>query len=89
MKMKKLGIKQSKVLSALIEHKGWQKNCGWIYDTSGGTQRVMDSLVKASYAVNQDGYYYAVMGVDGKPLTKEQQEIIEKARFGERGELPK
>lgn len=40
-----LGSKQQDVLEALRRHRLWCKNCGWVWDTPGGTQRVLKTLV--------------------------------------------
>jgi DNA-binding MarR family transcriptional regulator len=49
--MRPLGATQQSVLRALKEHGGWGPLCGWIWDTQGGTKRVLDSLVKRGLVV--------------------------------------
>ena len=81
--MKKLGVNQTAILSALIEYKGWQKRCGWIHKKQGMMFRVLDSLVKSGYVMNHNGFYYAVKGIDGNALTVEQKKLIDDALDGE------
>lgn len=45
-KTRPLGKTQISILSALHEHKGWSRGCGWIWDTEGNTERLLESLVK-------------------------------------------
>jgi hypothetical protein len=43
--MRPLGKKQQSVLEALKRHKGWSYGCGWVWDSQGGTLRIMERLV--------------------------------------------
>jgi hypothetical protein len=53
--MRKLGRVQQDVYAALKLHGSWSLGCGWLWDTYSGTQRVMDSLVRAGYATSTEG----------------------------------
>lgn len=44
--MRPLGKVQQAVLRNLREHGRWSAGCGWLWDTYGGTKRVLDGLVK-------------------------------------------
>ena len=44
--MKPLGETQRSVLRALAEHGQWHVMCGWMWDTTSGTIRVLESLVR-------------------------------------------
>jgi hypothetical protein len=82
--MRKLGSKQTSILEAMIEYKGWQMRCGWVYRNEGEMIRVLDSLVKSGHVMNHNGFYYAVKGIDGKQLTYEQKRLIDEALEGEK-----
>lgn len=43
--MARLGRVQQAVLKALERHKFWHEDCGWVWDSVGGTKRVLESLV--------------------------------------------
>ena len=43
--MRPLGVNQRAVLSALRRHGHWYVGCGWVYSTTSGTRRLLDSLV--------------------------------------------
>jgi predicted nucleic acid-binding Zn-ribbon protein len=49
--MKKLGKIQQSVYESLKRHGSWSLGCGWIWDTPSNTMRIMDSLVRAGYAI--------------------------------------
>lgn len=53
----KLGSKQKAILKALHQHGSWSKyGSGWVWDTPGGTQKVMDILVAKGLArIEKDG----------------------------------
>lgn len=53
--MKKLGRIQQAVYAALRNHGSWSPECGWLWDTYSGTQRVMNTLVRAGYATSTEG----------------------------------
>ena len=82
--MRKLGSRQEKILKSLIEYKGWQKRCGWVYSTEGEMLRVLNSLLKSGYVNKYKEFYYAIKGVDGESLTHEQNRRIEDALNGEK-----
>lgn len=44
----KLGTNQAGMIWAMNDHNGWNPNArpGWIWNTPGGTQKIVDSLVK-------------------------------------------
>ena len=47
----KLGSKQKDILRALRQHGSWSNyGGGWVWDTPGGTQKVMDILVAKGLA---------------------------------------
>lgn len=52
--MRKLSKIQQDVLALLRSHGLWSRGCGWLWDTIGNTQRLMDSLVRAGYATSTD-----------------------------------
>jgi len=45
-----LGHVQREVLEALERSGSWHCTCGWVWDTPGRTQRVLDQLVKRRLA---------------------------------------
>lgn len=53
-----IGEKQANVLRCLIEHGGWERNCGWIWDTHSNTERILGTLVKRGLAVKLKGGAY-------------------------------
>lgn len=55
--MRKLGKVQLDVLASLRHYGFWHARCGWVWDTLGNTQRVMDSLVRAGYATRSGIVY--------------------------------
>jgi hypothetical protein len=66
--MKALGKIQSRVLSALIKHKGWQERCRWVYSTTSQTKSVMDSLVKRKFVICEDGFYTPIQDAQGNKI---------------------
>lgn len=68
MKMKKLGKLQSNILAALIEHKGWQERCGWVYTTTSQTKSVLDSLVKRGFVRCEDDFYTPIKDEEGNKV---------------------
>lgn len=40
-----LGSLQKQVFDCLVEHGSWSRNCGWVWDTTSGTERVLSALV--------------------------------------------
>lgn len=80
MKQRKLGCTQMSVLEALVEHKGWMFNCGWLWDTPSHTEKLMEQLVargfvkktprKNAYGNTRD-FYQAT--AEGKRLVQEQR----------------
>jgi hypothetical protein len=66
--MKALGKLQSNVLSALIEHKGWQERCGWVYSSTSKTKSVLDSLVKRKFVRCEDGFYTPIQDEKGNKI---------------------
>lgn len=42
--MRKLGKTQRAVLRALVEHQEWGRHSQWLWDTRGGTERILLSL---------------------------------------------
>jgi hypothetical protein len=57
------------VLEALIEYKGWQERCGWVYDTMSGTKATLDSLVKRGFVRCEDGFYTPIKDEQGNKIT--------------------
>ena len=50
--MRPLGSVQREVLGCLIRHKFWSASgCGWVWNTPGGTARIMDTLVNRGFAI--------------------------------------
>lgn len=47
---KGMGSAQLSCLVALVNHKGWERNCGWLWDTPSGTEAYMQSFVKRGLA---------------------------------------
>ena len=43
---KALGKTQQSVYCCLRGHKQWSRGCGWLWDTHGGTAKILDSLVR-------------------------------------------
>lgn len=43
---RKIGDVQRHVLRSLVDHKDWHENSGWLWDTTGNTTRIMESLLK-------------------------------------------
>jgi hypothetical protein len=68
-KIKPLGKIQSNVLSSLIEYKGWQERCGWIYDTSSNTKKVLNTLVTRGFVRCEDGFYTPIQDEKGNKIT--------------------
>jgi len=54
--MKKLGRLQQEVYETLKRHGSWPHPSCWLWGTASGTQRVMDSLVRAGYATSTEGH---------------------------------
>ena len=52
-----LGRNQAGCLQSLLEHGGWQEGCGWIWDTTQGTKRILNTLVKAGRVECSKGFY--------------------------------
>ncbi len=52
--MAKLGTTQREVLRCLLEHGRWHRGCGWLWNTWGGTERVMNSLVRRGLVRTQE-----------------------------------
>jgi len=48
-----LGRTQQKVYDALVRHKVWHVNCGWVWDTVRGTAQIMESLVRRGVVTKQ------------------------------------
>jgi len=48
--MRPLGDSQQWMLDALRKHGRWSRNCGWLWDTPSGTERILDSLVRRGLA---------------------------------------
>lgn len=55
--MRKLGKKQQDVLASLRRHGSWHRRCGWLWDNVSGTERVLNSLVRAGYVTVNNGTY--------------------------------
>jgi len=53
--VRKLGTKQRDVLDSLKQHGSWYAGCGWLWDTTSGTRRVMESLVKRGLVAKTSG----------------------------------
>lgn len=49
--MRALTPLQSDVLRALQQHGSWHESCGWTWDTTSGTKRVLESLLKHGLVV--------------------------------------
>ena len=47
---RKLGSTQEAMLRHLREHKYWHSGCGWYWDSYKGTEKIMQSLVRAGVA---------------------------------------
>lgn len=56
-KQRKLGKIQKQVLDSLRNHGFWSRHCGWIWDTTEHTKKLMESLVRAGVATF-DGTVY-------------------------------
>lgn len=41
----KLGRVQRSVLRGLAEHGGWERGCGWVWDSQRGTEKIIERLV--------------------------------------------
>ena len=64
---RKLGKVQIEVLDSLIEFGIWSRRGlgGWLWDTPGNTDRVLDSLVKRGLAAqNGDSYIPTSTGIE-------------------------
>lgn len=48
--MRKIGTLQLNVLRSLASHGRWQRGCGWVWDTTRNTERIMQSLVTHGWA---------------------------------------
>lgn len=46
----KIGIVQQGVLDALIRHKGWQNDSGWMWQNRSTTLRALEGLAKKGLA---------------------------------------
>lgn len=55
--MRKLGRVQREVLESLKHHGSWHPRCGWLWNNPSGTLRLMNSLVRAGYAVVEGKTY--------------------------------
>lgn len=42
---RKLGVVQESVLRCLLEHEGWGPQCGWIWNSASGTEKIIRTLV--------------------------------------------
>jgi hypothetical protein len=51
--MRKLGEVQESVLACLKEHGSWSAGCGWMWETTSITERVLNSLVKRGLAATK------------------------------------
>ena len=45
-KLKPIGATQRSVLECLLEHHGWEPGCGWKWDTTSNTEKILGSLAK-------------------------------------------
>lgn len=66
--MRKLGSKQREVLDSLRRHGSWHRRCGWVWDTISGTERVLNSLVRAGHASVAKGVYRPVAKIGSTHL---------------------
>ena len=41
-----MGGNQRNVLASMLECGGWERNCGWVWDTPSGTEKILYSLVE-------------------------------------------
>jgi hypothetical protein len=64
-----LGSLQRNVLSSLIEYKGWQVRCGWVWDTQSNTKKILDSLVTRGFVRCEDGFYTPIQDEKGNEIT--------------------
>jgi hypothetical protein len=44
--MRAIGKNQKSVLESLQQHGYWHAGCGWVWDTTRGTERLLNSLVR-------------------------------------------
>ncbi len=69
--MMPLGRTQRDVLNALVDHEGWHRGCGWVWDTPGRTENIIKTLVDRGLARCETEHYTATeMGraiVEDKP----------------------
>ena len=66
--MAQLGKIQREVLEGLVEFKGWQERCGWVYKNDGTTQRTLDALVKRGFVRCEDGFYIPIKDEFGNEI---------------------
>lgn len=66
----KLGVNQRDMLETLREHGGcWQEGCGWVWDDTYGTRRILESLLKHGLVTREEaptnilrrGYLYRLV----------------------------
>jgi hypothetical protein len=51
--MRRLGKNQVSLLESLKDHGSWHPGCGWVWDNTGNTIRILESLVKRSLVVRR------------------------------------
>jgi len=73
-----LGHVQIAILASLVEHRIWSRRGlgGWLWDTPGNTERVLDSLVKRGFAAqNGNTYIPTAAGKKSIKIQKVKSEI--------------
>lgn len=51
----KIGKTQLNILESIDYHKGWYPSCGWIWDNSSSTEKILNSLVRRGLVdLNED-----------------------------------
>lgn len=51
---------QKNILIGLMEHRGWQPGCGWVYKNESTTLRALKSLITKGFVYAHNDFYTAI-----------------------------